>query len=141
MKQLAIIAGASLFAAPAFADWSRPLDRGGKIGDTLMQIMATSGQRHEIRGDCMSSCTMWLGHRGTCVTREAKLWFHAAQDGRASMRYGNPWRTISAEGNATLLAFYPPRVREVVRPWLQSPEYRTLTGAQLIALGVPECRR
>lgn len=136
MKAIAL----ALYAISVSVADARPLDRGGRISDTITQIMAASGQRHEIRGDCMSACTMWLGHRGTCVTPDARLWFHAAQDGRASMRYGNPWRTISADGNATLLAFYPPRVREIVRPWLQSPEYRTMTGAQLIALGVPECK-
>lgn len=139
MRRLFCLPLVLAFAAPAQADFMRPLDRGGRMSDTIARIISASGQRHEIRGDCMSSCTMWLGHRGTCVTPDARLWFHAAQDGTRAMRDGNPWRTISADGNAALLAWYPQRVRTVVRPWLQSPEYRTLTGAQLISLGVPAC--
>ncbi len=135
----ALLACVFAFAAPARADFLRPLDRGGRIGDYVERIVAASGRRHAIRGDCMSACTIWLGHKGTCVTPDAMLWFHGANDPLRAMRDGNPWRTISEKGNAALLAWYPPRVRAVVRPWLRSPEYRTLSGAQLIALGVPAC--
>lgn len=138
MKRLALVL--TLLATPAFAWSERPLDHGGLISDRLREIVAASGQRHVIEGDCMSSCTMWLGHKGSCVTPDAVLWFHGAQDGLRAMHDPNPWRTISADGNATLLAFYPARVRAVVAPWLRRLDYHTLTGAQLIALGVPRCR-
>jgi hypothetical protein len=143
MKRIALIAIlATLHALPsnsARAQWMRPLDRGGLIGDYIEKIIASAGQRHEIRGDCMSACTVWLGHKGSCVAPDAVLWFHGASDRRRAMRFDNPWMSISDAGNAALLAMYPPRVRQVVRPWLKSPDYRTLTGVELIRLGVPAC--
>ncbi|MCX7899315.1 MAG: hypothetical protein N2444_04395 [Methylocystis sp.] len=132
---------ALIFGASAFAfDFSRPMDRGGRIGDYIGRIVSQAGRRHVISGDCMSACTMWLGHKGTCVTPDAVLWFHAATDPLQAMRNENPWRTISAPGNRALLGMYPPRVRAVVSPWLESPDYHTLTGTQLAALGVPLCK-
>lgn len=122
-------------------DFDRRLDRGGRIEEYVRRIVASAGRPHVISGDCMSACTMWLGHKGTCVTPDAVLWFHAASDGLQAMRQENPWRTISPAGNASLLAMYPSRVRAVVRPWLESPDYHTLTGMQLAQLGVPLCRQ
>ena len=140
MRPLLLLSAACLgFVAPAQAQWFRPLDRGGSIAAYLMDIHAAAGRRHEIRGDCMSACTMWLGHRGVCVAPDAVLWFHGASDGVQAMRQANPWRAIDPQANAALLAMYPPRVRAVVAPWLDSPAWRTLTGVELIALGVPAC--
>ena len=107
--------------APALA---REIDNGGNIGDYVRAIVAASGQRHEIRGDCVSACTMWLGHRGTCVYPDAELWFHAASH---------------PDGTKTLLAFYPPRVRAFVAPMLNSRTITGVSGWQLIRLGVPSC--
>jgi len=141
MRRLILAAAIAAVPVAAHAEIVVSFDRGGSLNRYIERVVSASGQRVVIDGECMSSCTIWLGHRGVCVQRSARLWFHAAQDGTRSMRDGNPWRTVSADGNAALLAFYPPSVREAVRPWLQSPEYRTLTGAQLIALGVMECGR
>ena len=132
-----------LRAPIAWADWldlGRPLNRGGDIATFEQSISAASGRPHVIAGDCMSACTLWLGYRNACVTPDAVLWFHAAVDWGAVSMGGNPWRAISPAGNARLLGSYPKRVREVVRPWLDSPDYKTLTGAQLAALGVLLCR-
>ena len=139
MRPLLLLSACLCLAAPAQAQGLRPLDRGGSIAAYLMEIHAAAGKRHEIRGDCMSACTMWLGHRGVCVAPDAVLWFHGASDGVQAMRQSNPWRAISREANAALLAMYPPRVRAVVAPWLESPAWRRLTGVELIALGVPAC--
>lgn len=123
--------------APTF-NWSRPVDHGGQISEYVGRIVAAAGQRHEIRGDCMSACTMWLGHRNACVAADALLHFHGATE-RQALSVPATWRSVNATGNAALLAFYPSRVRQVVRPWLASAQFRTLTGAQLIGLGVPAC--
>jgi len=143
MKRMAMLAcyAASQFclAGASCAEWFRPLDRGGRIGDYVERVIAAAGQRHEIRGDCMSACTIWLGHKGSCVAPDAVLWFHAATDSLRAMHDDNPWRSISERGAAALLAWYPPRVKAVVRPWLNSPEFRTLSGEELIRLGVPAC--
>lgn len=109
--------------APAVA---RPLDNGGYIHDYVHRIIAASGQRHEIRGDCVSACTMWLGHKGTCVYPDATLWFHSSGDPR---------------GDAALRAFYPPRVLAFVERngLLASRQLRGVPGWQLIRLGVERC--
>ncbi len=127
-------------ASAAFAQ-ERSLDRGGQIRFYIQKLAAASGQLHEIRGDCMSACTIWLGHKPVCVAPDATLWFHQASDPSLELVSGNPWRWKSATGNLALSTFYPPRVLAVVRSWLESPEFHTLSGRELIALGIPECRR
>ncbi len=121
---------------PALAlDFARPLDSGGDILSYMGRVGAAPGERHVISGNCMSACTMWLGHKGTCVEPDAVLYFHAATD----ERFSNPSRAISPSGNALLLGMYPPRLRAMARPWLQSSNFHTLTGAQVARLGVPLC--
>ena len=124
----------------AFAE-ERSLDRGGQIRFYIQKLAAASGQLHEIRGDCMSACTIWLGHKPVCVAPDATLWFHQASDPSLELVSGNPWHWKSETGNLALSTFYPPRVLAVVRTWLESPEFHTLSGRELIALGIPECRR
>ncbi len=126
---LALLIGLTL---PASAQWGRPRDTGGEIGERILEIVAAAGSRHEIRGDCMSSCTMWLGAFGACVYPDAVLWFHSAR---------GPGGDLSQVGNRALLTFYPPRVRRAVLAggYLNSPTLRPMTGVQLIRLGVPAC--
>lgn len=107
--------------APAYA---REIDNGGYIKDYITSIVHAAGKRHEIRGDCISACTMWLGHKGTCVYPDAELWFHSSGDPR---------------GDAALKAFYPPRVLAFVAPMLNSQTLTGVSGRQLIRLGVPSC--
>ena len=143
MRRVALAAILALgLSAPAFAQKIITFDRGGLISDTLTEITAQSGQRVVIAGDCMSACTMWLGHAGTCVMPGATLYFHAAQDGLRAMHDPNPWRTISASGNATLRGFYPPGIRSYVdrNGWLNTPELHSMSGAQAISLGARACR-
>jgi hypothetical protein len=130
----------SLGAPQARADWfGRELDRGGSVSAYKSRIVAAAGRRHVISGDCMSACTLWLAHKNTCVMPDAVLWFHGAARGVVRGFMVNPWREVNAAGNSILLASYPPRVRAVVAPWLQSREYHSLTGRELAALGVPLC--
>lgn len=128
------------FAQADWPDFDRPLDRGGSIEVYLARVAQAGNDRHVISGDCMSACTLWLSHRNSCVTPSAVLWFHATQYRWARYTAANPWSVISYGGNEIMLAAYPPRVREVVRDWLLSPDFHTLTGLQLAALGVPLCR-
>jgi len=129
-------------AAPtARADWfGRSMDRGGDVGAYQSRIANSGGKRHVISGDCMSACTLWLASKSTCVMPDAVLYFHAAAEGVMRGHMVNPWKEVSSFGNSMLLDMYPARVREVVRPWLQSRDYHTLTGLQLAELGVPLCR-
>ena len=130
----------SLCATEARADWfGREMDRGGNVAAYKSRIAGAFGKRHVISGDCMSACTLWLAHKNTCVMPDAVLWFHGAARGVARGMMINPWREVSAVGNSMLLSSYPPRVREVVAPWLQSREFHSITGRELAALGVPLC--
>ena len=111
-----------------------PYDQGGLIRD--YRARAKKLDRVEIRGTCVSACTMYLAVRGVCVDKYALLWFHAAHDPDT--------RKISAAGNAALVAHWPAPVRD----WaarvgaLGSVSFtwrRTLSGVELIAMGVPAC--
>ena len=121
-----------------FSDFSgRHLDRGGKISRYRADIGQASGM-HVISGDCMSGCTLWLSYRRTCVEPDAKLWFHAASRGMVA----NPWRDLDPAASEQVLHSYPPRLRAFLKAqgWMERPDYNTLSGRELAALGVPLCR-
>ena len=106
-------------------------DSGGRIG-TYMQAFAmlrSSGENVVIDGPCLSACTLILGilpAKQVCVTRRARLGFHAAWK---PDRFGRP--IISTMGTQVLMEIYPPRVRSWIRRkgglsrrmiYLQGPE-------------------
>jgi hypothetical protein len=151
-RKLLVAAGAGFFLLSAtvsppvkadgleelFSDFTaRHLDRGGKIARYRAEIGKASG-RHVISGDCMSACTLWLTYKLSCVEPDAKLWFHAALRGRAD----NPWRYIDPVASEDVLDSYPPRLRAYLKAqrWMERPNYNTLSGRELAALGVPLCR-
>jgi hypothetical protein len=74
--------------------------------------------------------------RHSSKTIHDKIYRKGATDRLQDMRSQNPWRSLSAAGNAQLLSMYPARVRAVVAPWLESLDFHWLTGAQLAELGV-----
>jgi hypothetical protein len=86
-------------------------DAGGQIGPYLEQLVAlrSSGERVIIDGPCLSACTMVLGvipRERICVTRRARLGFHAA------WHPGSNGRPITSRGGTQLLMdIYPPNVR------------------------------
>ncbi len=53
-------------------------DRGGLLGQRSAEIRAlrSSGQRVELRGTCLSACTMYLGLANVCVSPSAPFGFH-----------------------------------------------------------------
>lgn len=138
-----LLSAALLAALVSPASAWRSLDRGGRIGDYKDAIAAERGV-HQIKGDCMSACTMWLGYKRSCVVTtgedSAVLWFHSASDPLTTMRTDNPWKAMSPWGNHALLDAYPPRVAQYVFPFLQSPDSTPVSAAQLVALGVTACR-
>jgi hypothetical protein len=115
----------------------RRLDRGGKIANYRADIGRASGT-HVISGDCMSACTLWLSYKHSCVEPDAKLWFHAASRGMVA----NPWTDIDPAASEQVLHSYPPRLRAFLKAhgWMERPDYNTLSGRELAALGVPLCR-
>jgi hypothetical protein len=107
---------AGIAPAPAAAPVRIVRDVGGQIGPYLATLVALrgSGERVIIDGPCLSACTMVLGviprHR-ICVTRRARLGFHAAWHPGADGQH-----VTSAGGTQLLMDIYP----ENVRSWIAS---------------------
>jgi hypothetical protein len=86
-------------------------DPGGQIGPYLESLVAlrSKGERVIIDGPCLSACTMVLGvipRDRICVTRRARLGFHAA------WHPGENGRVILSRGGTQLLMdIYPQQVR------------------------------
>lgn len=117
----------ALLASPAVAsDWGRPVDNGGLVSDYINALVDRAGARDEIRGDCVSACTIRLASRGACVYPDTTAWFHAAS---------------GPEGTRAMLVLYPPRLRAFViqHGLLESRELRPVQGWQLIRLGIRAC--
>ncbi len=142
MRLAAVLLGAVLTASSvsaASAVVRITSDTGGQIGPYLETLAAIrdSGQRVIIDGPCLSACTMILGvipRDRICVTRRARLGFHAAwhhgENGRPSTNRG---------GTQLLMAVYPQNVKN----WLSrrgglTREMKYLTGRELASM-YPTC--
>lgn len=113
-------------------------DHGGKIGARQREVerLAATGRRVEVRGRCLSACTLYLGLENVCVTPQAILGFHGPTwQGRAlSPREFERWSHLLAA------AYKPPLKRwylEVAR--YQTTEPILLRGSALIRLGYAAC--
>jgi hypothetical protein len=90
-------------------------DRGGRIG-TYIEAFATlrgTGETVMIDGPCLSACTLILGILSpdqVCVTRRARLGFHAAWQ---PDHKGRP--ISSSSGTQVLMEVYPAKVRNWIR--------------------------
>jgi len=143
MRLAAVLLGAVLTAASASAASAVvriTSDTGGQIGPYLETLAAIrdSGQRVIIDGPCLSACTMILGvipRERICVTRRARLGFHAA------WHHGDNGRPATNRGGTQLLmAVYPQNVKN----WLSrrgglTREMKYLTGRELASM-YPTCQ-
>ncbi|HZO47735.1 MAG TPA: hypothetical protein VFB68_17690 [Xanthobacteraceae bacterium] len=142
MRLAAVLLGAVLAASSASvasAVVRITSDTGGQIGPYLETLAAIrdSGQRVIIDGPCLSACTMILGvipRDRICVTRRARLGFHAAwhhgENGRPATNRG---------GTQLLMAVYPQNVKN----WISkrgglTREMKYLTGRELASM-YPTC--
>jgi hypothetical protein len=136
--RLAIILGAVLAAlsvSSASAVVRITGDTGGQIGPYIENLVALreSGQRVIIDGPCLSACTMVLGvipRDRICVTRRARLGFHAAwhpgENGRPATNRG---------GTQLLMAVYPKNVKNWInRRGGLTREMKYLTGRELASM-------
>ena len=143
MRLAALLFGAVLTAlsvSSASAAVRITSDSGGQIGPYLEQLMAIreSGQQVIIDGPCLSACTLVLGvipRERICVTRRARLGFHAAwhhgENGRPATNRG---------GTQLLMAVYPQQVKSwIARRGGLTREMKYLTGRELASL-YPTCR-
>lgn len=115
-------------------------DRGGNIGVYWSRYAAIRDSKDQviIDGTCSSACTLVLGivpARRICVTRNARLGFHAA------------WRpgflglhVINGPGTRTLMSFYPVPIRQwITRNGGLGTQMIYLSGPDLMGL-YRECR-
>ena len=115
-------------------------DAGGQIGPYLENLAAlrSSGERVVIDGPCLSACTMVLGvipRDRICVTRRARLGFHAA------WHPGNNGRPVTSRGGTRLLMdIYPQNVRRwIARKGGLTPRMMYLYGRELASM-YPTCQ-
>ena len=115
-------------------------DAGGQIGPYLENLVAlrSSGERVVIDGPCLSACTMVLGvipRDRICVTRRARLGFHAA------WHPGNNGRPVTSRGGTRLLMdVYPQNVRRwIARKGGLTPRMMYLHGRELASM-YPTCQ-
>lgn len=113
-------------------------DRGGLIGQRSKEVRALrdGGQVVELRGKCISACTMYLALPKACVSRSAVFGFHGPS------WYGRPLSEAEFEHWSQLMANH---YREPLRSWyLKTARYRingyyTLSGAELVRMGYAPC--
>jgi hypothetical protein len=134
----AAVAAVSVSSASAAVRIVR--DEGGQIGTYLESFAAlrNSGERVIIDGPCLSACTMVLGvvpRDRICVTRRARLGFHAA------WHPGNRGRPVTSRGGTQLLMeVYPPEVRQwIARKGGLTSRMIYLSGHELASM-YPTCR-
>jgi hypothetical protein len=135
MRISAVVIGAVLAAvlvSSASAAVRIVADGGGQIGPYLESLAAlrNSGQKVVIDGPCLSACTLLLGvipRDRICVTRRARLGFHAAWHPGEN---GRP--TPSAGGTKLLMEIYPQHVRQwIARHGGLTQNMKYLTGREL----------
>lgn len=95
---------ATLVTTFAHADVRIRDDQGGRIGPYLKNLatLRQSGERVVIDGPCLSACTMVLGvipKSRICVTKRARLGFHAAWDPTPYGPVMNPYGTQVLRNN------------------------------------------
>jgi hypothetical protein len=76
-------------------------DSGGYVVDYIQR--SKKADRIIIDGKCYSACTIYLGHPRVCVTRRARLGFHAPYGGTDA---------INEAFRLYMLGQYPPQIRK-----------------------------
>ena len=119
---------------------------GGSIAAHERHIadLDAAGCRVEIRGECLSACTMYLGAADVCIDRRARLGFHHVRRVHAGGLFHSPApREVQDYWDRRMAAHFPP----VVREWFLSDvrhrgfdAWGWLSGAELIRQGVAQCR-
>lgn len=116
------------------------VDLGGSLEERLSLITAlrSDGRRVEIRGQCASACTLFLGLPNACVTRASQLGFHGPQ----SQYYGislppdqfEYWsRVMASNYPAPIARWFMAEARKTTMGLI------TISGAQAIQMGAHPC--
>lgn len=105
-------------------------DVGGLVSDYKAVTEMYRRQNREVKlHECRSACTLALSLPNVCVYPSSVLKFHAA--------YHRDTKQMDAGVSAELFSAYPPAVR--ARLGYLTREYRSLSGRELISLGVRDC--
>lgn len=105
-------------------------DIGGLVSDYKAMTEIYRRQNREVKlHECRSACTLALSLPNVCVYPSSVLKFHAA--------YHCDTKQIDAGVSAELFNAYPRAVR--ARLGFLTREYRSLSGRELIGLGVRDC--
>ncbi len=105
-------------------------DVGGDVHQYAAQTYAYIRSGREVRlHECRSACTLALAVPNVCVYPDGVLRFHKAY---------NPITRAANDGvSDAMMTAYPPAVRE--RLGALTRQYKSLTGSELIRLGVRDC--
>lgn len=124
-----------ILAALTLVIWN---DLGGSVSERLDQMQALGSTHVEIRGNCQSACTMYLGLPDVCVAPGAILGFHGP---RTSIP-GIPLPRREWDRVTMLMAReYPP---QIARWFLKIARYHIsdmlmITGREAIRTGARPC--
>ena len=106
-------------------------DFGGLVSEYKAMTEVYRRQNREVRlHECRSACTLALSLPNVCVYPRSVLRFHSA--------YHRDTRQVDPQISAELLSHYPPAVRQRLGNHL-TRHYRSLSGQELIDLGVRDC--
>ena len=105
-------------------------DVGGYVDQYRTMTELYRAQDREVRlHECRSACTLALSLPNVCVFPDSLVKFHAAYDPRN--------KAINWDETQKLFSTYPPTVQ--ARLGTLTREYKILSGAELISLGVRDC--
>lgn len=105
-------------------------DVGGDVREYSAMTTAYIRTGREVRlHECRSACTLALAVPNVCVYPDGVLRFHKA--------YNPITRATNEDVSNAMLSAYPPAVRQ--RLGLLTRQYTSLTGSELIRLGVRDC--
>lgn len=114
-------------------------DPGGRLRPriALVDRLRVSGRRVEIRGDyCFSACTIYLGARNVCVRPGTRFGFHGPSFRKGPNRFDRFDRW-----SRKMASYYPAPLRSWFLSYARflTKRHATVTGRELIAMGVPRC--
>ncbi|MFD2174390.1 hypothetical protein [Rhodobacter lacus] len=113
-------------------------DIGGYLAARRQEIerLRASGQRVELRGTCISACTMYLGLPNACVAPRAVFGFHGPSrsgDPVAPEKFEYWSREMARSYREPLKTWYMTTGRYMIRGYFE------ISGAQLISMGYRAC--
>ena len=118
---------------------------GGSIAAHERHIAAldAAGCRVEIRGECLSACTMYLGAQSICVDPRARLGFHHTRRMHLGGLLVRPMKWDDQDHyDRRMAAFYPPAVRQWFLDDVRHRGFSAwgwLRGEELVRQGVADC--